>query len=191
MKKITLIASLIAVAFSLASCKSEPIEKFVGTWGVEKLEYYTVDYAGDPIPNTVEILEFPLADPHDGMDLIFKDGKTGEMRRRDIDTFYVQISVDPEEYDTIINPDTTVTIPFRYSYDDEVSTLYMTMLDDMHTFRMLIGNFTNDSFTYINEYDLYLVEKAYLKRISKATRSEKSVSKSTYRTRKPGSLMSN
>ena len=113
------------------------------------------------------------------------------MRRRDVDTFYVQISVDPEEYETIINPDTTVVIPFRYSYDEEVSTLFVTMLDDMHTFGMVVSNLTDDSFMYVNEYDLDYVEKAWLKRINKVAKSPKSGTKSTYRPRRPGSLMSN
>lgn len=191
MKKITLLASLFAFAFCLVSCKSDPIEKFIGTWGVERLEYYVVDYAGNPIDNTIEVHEFGIGDPDNGIDMIFKNDKMGEMRRRDIDTFNIQISVDPEEYETIINPDTTVVISFDYTYDSDMSALFVTMHDDMHTFMMKVSNLTDDSFMYVNEYDLHRVEKAYLKRISNATRSQKSASKPTYRPRKPGSFMSN
>lgn len=185
---------MLAVVFCLVSCKSDPkdtYKKFVGKWGVERLEYYNIDYAGDPIPNSVEIHEFTIGDPDDGIDLIFRDNKTGEMLRRDIDTFIVQISIDPEEFDTIINPDTTVTIGLNYTYDEELSALYVTTLDDMRTAKMVVSNFTEDSFMYVNEYGLDYVEKAYLKRISKAVRSQKSVTKSSYRPRKPGSFMSN
>ncbi len=194
MKKLTLIASLLAIVFCVVSCKpdsKDSYKKFVGKWGVERLEYYIIDYAGDPIPNTVEVHEFTLNDPHDGIDLIFRDSKKGEMYRRDIDTFYVQISLDPVEFDTIINPDTTVVIPFDYTYDDDESTLIMKMLDDMSTFMMVVSNFSENSFTYVNEYKANKVEKAFLKRISDAVRSQKSASKPTYRPRKPGSFMSN
>ena len=195
MKKLTLIASLFAVVFCLVSCKpdsNDSYKKFVGKWGVERLEYYTADYAGNPIPNTVDIREFPLGDPHDGIDMIFYDNdkRTGEMLRRDIDTFYVQISLDPEECDTIINPDSTVRITFNYMYDTDLSALYVNMHDDMHTFMMKVSNFTDNSFMYVNEYDLHLVEKAYLKRLE-GKDAPKSSSKPTYRPRKPGSFMSN
>lgn len=190
MKKITLLASLLAVVFCFVSCKHDPIEKFLGTWGVERIEYYYIDYAGNPIPNTMDVHEFPLADAYDGIDLIFRSDKTGEMLRRDIDTFYVQISLVPEEYDTIINADSTWVIPFVYSYDDDAAVLYMTMQDDMRTFMLKINSYTENAFTYINEYNLDKVEKAYLKRLNTSKRTERSVSKPSYRSRKPGSFLS-
>lgn len=192
MKKLTMMATLLMVVFSLASCKSDSdqYKKFVGSWGVERIEYYNIDYAGDPISNTIEVHEFAIGDPDDGIDLIFNSDKTGEVRRRDIDTFYVKISVNPVVYDTIINPDSTAVTPFLYSYDDEASTVYMTTQDDMHTFMLRISNFRDDSFTYINEYNLNYVEKAWLKRLDNAKQPVKSATKPTYRPRRQGSLLS-
>lgn len=190
MKKLTLIASLIAVVFCLVSCKSDPIEKFIGKWGVERIEYYNIDYAGNPIPSTIDVHEFPLNDAYDGIDLVFESNKTGNMYRRDIDTFFVQISVSPEAFDTIINPDSTWVIPFVYSYDDDASVLYMTMQDDMRTFMLKINSYTDNAFSYINEYNLNIVEKAFLKRLNNSKNAEKSVSKPSYRIRRPGSFLS-
>lgn len=184
---------------SLASCKPDPVDpagdndsykQFIGTWGVERIEYYYIDYAGNPIPATIETHEFTPGDPNDGIDLVFKADKTGEMRRRDIDTFYVQISVEPELYDTIINPDSTAVTAFFFSYDEDVSVLPMKLRDDMTTYWLQISNFTDQSFTYVNQYKVNYVEKAVLKRLSNDARAEKVDNKPSYRPRRPGSLLS-
>ena len=49
MKKLTLFATLAILAVMFASCKKVDYNAFVGTWGVEKIEYYNIDYAGNPI----------------------------------------------------------------------------------------------------------------------------------------------
>ena len=194
MKKVTFIVCALAMIFGLASCQPDSkhtYADFVGLWGVERIEYFNIDYAGDPIPSTVEVQDFTLGDPDDGIDILFTDKKSGEMRRRDIDTFYVKVSTNPVVYDTIINPDTTVVISFKYTFDEEESLLVMKMEDDMSTFMMIISDFTNDSFVYFNEYKPNAVEKAYLRRLSSSEeRSKRSAGKPTYRIRKPGSFLS-
>lgn len=184
---------MLAMAFSLASCGPDSDDsylQFVGSWGVEHIEYYNIDYAGNPIPATVEVHDFVLGDPHDGIDLIFNSDKKGEMRRRDVDTFYVKVSINPTTYDTIIDPDTTWVIPFQYTFDSDESALYLTTLDDMKTNKMMISNFKDNSFMYLNEYKPNEVEKAFLKRLSTADNSRKSFPKPTYRPRRPGSFLS-
>ena len=42
-----LMVAIMSAAF--VSCNKD-YTAFVGTWGVEKIEYYNIDYAGDPIP---------------------------------------------------------------------------------------------------------------------------------------------
>ena len=120
MKRLSLFAVLLTVVISLASCNHEghSYEDFVGTWGVEHIEYYTIDYAGNPISNTITSMDFTLGDPKDGIDLVFRADKKGEMRDRSRDTIYDLISNDPEPvYDTIYAPDTTLITKFSYSFD--------------------------------------------------------------------------
>ena len=47
----------------------------------------------------------------------------------------------------------------------------MNMSNSARPFRLQIENLTSDSFTYENEYGIDYMEKAYLKRISKTTKS--------------------
>ena len=190
MKRLTLFVTLLTIVLGLFSCsKDRTYKDFVGTWGVERLEYYNIDYAGNPIPGSLEVYEFPLGDAKDGIDLIFRSDKTGEMRDRSRDTIYNQISVDPVIYDTIINPDTTLVTYFTYSFDEEESTLFM-MMDYARTFSMKVSNFEDDSFVYYNEYDENYIEKAFLKRLNTKSLSKGAATKPTFRPRRPKSFMS-
>ena len=58
MKKLTFIAVLAITALFFASCGKKDYEKFIGTWGVEKIEYYNIDYAGDLIPGSMTTYDY-------------------------------------------------------------------------------------------------------------------------------------
>ena len=60
----------------------------------------------------------------------------------------------------------------------------------MTTYWLQISNFTDQSFTYVNQYKVDYVEKAVLKRLSNDARAEKVDNKPSYRPRRPGSLLS-
>lgn len=164
MKKVTLLTMMAMVAMLFASCSKTDFKSFVGKWGVEKIEYYNIDYAGNPIPASLETFTFDPNDTDNGIQLIFRADKTGEMRDSAIDSLLVDSVY-------IHCPDTVVVTTFTYSYDKSDKSLYMNMDNSARPFRLQIENLTSDSFTYENEYGVDYVEKAYLKRISKSTTS--------------------
>ena len=176
-------------ALLFASCGKEDYTSFIGTWGVEKIEYYNIDYAGNPIVASMETHTFDPNDTDNGIQLIFRENKTGEMRDSAIDTVWIE-NEETGEYDYIYNPDTIMVYRFTYSYDQSDRTLYMNMEyeDLLRTFKLQIGDLTNDSFNYENEYDVNYVERAYLKRISKSATKSGSRQKSTH-PHKPGSIL--
>lgn len=187
MKKVKLVAICAIAMLILASCgkKDNP---FVGIWGVEKIEYYNIDYAGNPIEASMETYTFPLGDPHDGIDLVFRENKTGEIRDRNIDTLKLDYDTTTHTYQTIIIcPDSTfVTVISNYNYDETTSSLYITP-EHSRPYMMKINNLTDNSFVYVNEYDKDYVERAYVKRLSdvKAAPSKQSVK----HPRKPGAFL--
>lgn len=188
MKRIKLFLALAVIALSMASCgDTDDYMAFVGTWGVEEIEYYNIDYWGNPIQNTIKKFHFTPGDPQDGIDLIFRADRSGEMRDRSRDTVYITDST------YILCPDTTLVTKFTYSYHKDDATLYMNMqVAHPFTYQMNIPEFTDNSFVYINEYDNDYVEKAWLKRISDAEGSKSTRgSKPVYRPRMKGSLLSN
>ena len=189
MTKITLLTLCAIAAVMFTSCGKNSYKSFVGTWGVEKIKYYNIDYAGNPISSTIETYNFVPGDEDNGIDLIFREDKTGEMRDRSQDTIYVKdYNVDPPVViDTIICPDTTLVTKFSYSYDKSSSVLYMDM-EYVHTYRMTIVNLENDSFIYENEYGKDYVEKAYLKRISKSATLSTNRN-AVIKPNKPGSIL--
>ena len=191
MKKIALFTLCALAAVMFTSCGKDSYKSFVGTWGVEKIEYYNIDYAGNPISSTIETYNFVPGDEMSGIDLIFRDDKTGEMRDRSQDTIYVKdYSVDPPVIvDTIICPDTTLVTKFTYSYDKSSSVLYMDM-EYIHTYRMHILSLESNSFIYENEYGKDYVEKAYMKRISN-TPTVSTNRNATIKPNKPGSILGN
>ena len=165
MKKTFIITICAICAFLFASC-SKSYKDFVGTWGVEKIQYYNIDYAGNPISATIKTFNYTPEDIDNGIQLIFRSDKTGEMHDNDVDTVWYMVNDTLQEY--VVNPDTTLVTKFTYSYDDKEDILYMTM-DYVYTYRMSITNLTNTSFIYENEYKEDYVEKAYLKRLSNST----------------------
>ena len=172
MKKLTLFTALAIVAMLFASCKKNDYTKFIGTWGVEKLEYYNTDYAGNPIVGSLMTYVYDPNSTDNGIQIIFRENKSGEMRDSAIDTLRTNWNEETETYDSYIYcPDTVMVYKFTYSYDKSETTLYMNIDygTNMRTFRMYIENMTDNSFTYENEYDKDYMEKAYLKRISNTT----------------------
>ena len=160
--------------------------------GFEKIEYYNIDYAGNPIAATIKTYAYDPNDINNGIQLVFRSDKSGEMRDNDVDTVWYDWNIETHTYDSyIVNPDTTLVTGFTYSYDDKSSILYMNMVfeNSLRTYMMHVENLTNNSFTYENEYDLNYVEKAYLKRLSKDASKSANRSKAA-RPRKAGSFLS-
>jgi hypothetical protein len=162
-------AAMAVVGLLFASCNKKDYKSFVGTWGVEKIIYenYNTDWQGNPIPGSMETETFTY-DPEDignGIQLVFRENKTGEMHDNDVDTVWI----DTVNY--IVNPDTTLVTKFTYSYDKEEAILYMNLTDSARTYMMKISDLTDNSFTYENNYDIATdnrkyIETAYMKRIS-------------------------
>lgn len=188
MRKSILILTIAALFLGMSACKKSTSSLLLGTWGLERVEYYYIDFYGQPIENTVEAYNFVPGDINNGIDLVFKEGKRGEWRDRDVDTIFVKISEDPVAYDTIINPDTTIVTPFSYSIDEEQSALYV-KTSNAETFMLNIEELNEDVFIYTNEYEVDYVERAILKRINSSNKT-KSTEKPQRVPRKPGSFIS-
>ena len=180
MKKLTLMAMVAFAAMMFTSCGKVEYSQLVGTWGTEKIEYYNIDYAGNPIPGSLIVYEYDYDDPDNGIQMIFRDNKTGEVRDSAIDTIYLY-NEDTGLYDIpIYCPDTTLVTSFTCSYDKSDQALYMNMADSPRPYRVVVTELTKETFIYENEYGTDIVEKAYMRRISKtpaksAGRSEKEV----------------
>ena len=191
MKKITLFTLCVIATAMFTSCGKNDYKSFVGTWGVEKIEYYNIDYAGNPITGSMETFILVPGDQQSGIDLIFRDNKTGEMRDRSQDTLKLDWNGETQTYETvIICPDTTLVSKFTYSFDKSESILYMNMEHPVHTYKMNIVSLEKDSFIYENEYGTDYVEKAYMKRLSDATSKSASRNSQPSRPRREGSFLS-
>ena len=174
MKKLTLFATLAIAALMFTSCNKTNYKSFVGTWGVEKIEYYNIDFAGNPIAGSMETYIYDPNDTGNGIHLVFREDKTGEMRDSAIDSVWLY-NEETQEYDTCIyRPDTVLVYTFTYTYDASESSLIMKTrytypYEYMRTFMMKVSDITDNSFIYENEYDVNYVERAYLKRVNNAT----------------------
>lgn len=191
MKKTTLLTLCAIAALMFTSCGKIDEKSFVGTWGVEKIEYYNIDYAGNPIAASMSTFNMVPGDQQSGIDLIFREDKTGEMRDRSQDTLKLDWNDETEAYETIIIcPDTTLVTKFTYSVDKSASILYMNLEHPVKTYKMNIVNMTKDSFIYENEYGTNYVEKAYMKRLSNTASKSGSRSILPTRPRREGSFLS-
>ena len=164
------------VGLLFASCNKNDYKSFVGTWGVEKIVYenYNTDWQGNPIAGSV-VTQTHNYDPEDighGIQLVFRDNKTGEMRDNDVDTVWYDWNNETHEYESfVVNPDTTLVTKFTYSYDKDESVLYMNLPELALTYMLKISELTKDSFVYENNYGIAddnrtYYETAYMKRIS-------------------------
>ena len=192
MKKITVLALCAIAAMMFTSCAKLDEKSFVGTWGVEKIEYYNVDYAGNPIAGSMSTFNMVPGDQQSGIDLIFREDMTGEMRDRSQDTIKEDWNEETETYETIIIcPDTTLVTKFTYSVDERASILYMNLTYPIvRTYKMSITKMGKDSFIYENEYWKDYVEKAYMKRISNTPSKSGSRNSQPSRPRREGSFLS-
>lgn len=192
MKRINLLLALAVIALGFTSCRDSSTDymMFVGTWGLDHLQYYNVDYAGNPITGTETDYDFTPGDPDGGIDLVFRNDKTGEMRDRSRDIIYIKDSSTGEVIDSIICPDTTLVTCFTYNYH-KGEPLYMNM-ESAIIFKMQIEELGSDNFTYINQYNSQIAEKAWMVRINDDANKERtSFTKPVNRVSRPGSLMSN
>jgi hypothetical protein len=164
MKNLLLAISLLLLGLAMESCNANSDNPFIGVWGVERIEYFDTDYNGNLIEETIEIYNFQVGGSL-GIDLCFKEDKSGYMDDRDQDTI---------KY-------------FTYSYDEDASILYMNMKNDATTYSMYIESLTKQELVYINEFNNNRFEKTYMKWIDD---SAKAASKNTklVRPNKPGSL---
>ena len=191
MKKIALFVLCAVATLLFSSCGKINYKSFVGTWGVEKIEYYNIDYAGNPIAASMGTYVYDPNDIDNGIQLVFREDKTGEMRDNDVDTIPTNWNPETQTYESyIVNPDTTLLKHFTYSYDASSRILYMNIQETVRTYMMRITNFTDDSFIYENEYNNNYVEKAYMKRLSKSPDKSASRKAPQARPRKEGSFMS-
>ena len=192
MKKLALIFAMVAIVLSgMVSChsKDDQYMQFVGDWGLRKLTYYNIDYAGNPIPETVMVYYLTPGDTIDGIDLVFRSNKTGQMIDRSRDTVFVVVSYNPLTNDTIVCPDTVLYKNFTYSYDADSKLLYMNM-EYVRTYSMDVEDFSDTAFTYVNQYDKDYVEKARMVRLSETpSRNVRGAKQSTFIPRRPGSVM--
>lgn len=194
MKKVKLVMICLALGMIFVSCKKDSDDSaitlkdnlFWGVWGIEKIEYYNIDYAGNPIEASMETFEMTPGDPQSGIDLIFRQNKTGEMRDRSQDSIWTDWNPQTQQYETlIVNADTTLVTTFTYLVDGEDSTLYLNM-DYARTFMMDIQEITDSTFIYTNEYDVDYIERAYLVRLSNAKTAPSK--QNVKRPNKPGSF---
>lgn len=190
MKKTRLIILSAICGVLLASCNKIDYNSFVGTWGVEKIEYYNIDYAGNPIPATMETYTYDPNSTDNGIQLIFRADKTGEMRDSAIDTI-VQYNEETEQNEYIICPDTVLVTRFTCSFDERENYLYMTLETNPRPYGMSIEEMTKTSFIYKNEYLSDYVEKAYMKRVDGKSSDSKSRNAVKHPHHKPGSLFGN
>ena len=181
--------TLAIVAMLFTSCRKVDYQSFIGTWGVEKIEYYNIDYAGNPIAASFETHIFDPNDVDNSIRLVFREDKTGVMYDSAIDTLWIE-DEETGEYDYIYCPDTVMVYNFTCSYDRNDRVLYMNMDYGTYlkTFRMNIEDFTDNSFTYENEYKMDYMERAYLKRISD-TPLKSSSRQAVKHPHKPGSFL--
>ena len=189
MKKLTFLTVLAMAAMFLVSCGKSDYQKFIGTWGVERIEYFNIDFQGDPILASADTFYYDPYSVDNGIQLVFKANKTGEMRDSAFDSLYTDWNPDTQEYETAIYcPDSVLVKTFTYSYDKSEQTLYLNM-EYAFTYRLIIHDISTDEFVYDNEYDEDYIERAYLKRIDKST-TTKSTGKKPVRHphKKPGSL---
>ena len=79
MKKLTLIAAMAFAALLFTSCGKHNYDEFVGTWGAEKVEYYNIDYAGNPIAASMQTYTYDPEDVDNSIRLSVRS-KQGDLR---------------------------------------------------------------------------------------------------------------
>lgn len=168
MKRISFIIAAVTMLIGMASCGKSNETLLIGMWGLERLDYYNIDYWGNPIENSMETYEYTPGDFDNGIELVFKGNNRGEWRDHDIDSFFILVSTDPRVYDTIVNPDTTVVTPFTYSYDNNTSAVFVHTAN-AETFMLNVRQLDETTFVYTNVYKENEEERATMKRINESS----------------------
>ena len=141
-------------ALMFTSCGKVEYSQLVGTWGTEKIEYYNIDYAGNPIPGSLTVYSYDYDDPDNSIQLIFRDDKSGEMRDSAIDTIYLY-NEETGSYDIpIYCPDTTIVTTFTCVYDKSDQSLYMNMADSPRPYRVVVTELTKETFVYERKHKM-------------------------------------
>lgn len=184
MKKLTFMTMVAFAALLFTSCGKTEYSQLVGTWGMEKIEYYNTDYAGNPIPATVKTYEYDYDDPDNSIQMTFREDKTGEIRDSAIDTIWTDYNEETGEYETVIPCSDTVLISrFTFVFNKSDQSFYMNMEDTPRPYRAVITRLTNEILVYENQFDTDYTEKAYMRRINKT--STKSAGRSSKEVRHP------
>lgn len=152
----------------------QPENLFLGVWGVEKIEYYNTDYAGNPIAGSMIAYTYEPNSIDNGIQMYFREDNSGEMRDSAIDELWLDWNEETESYEThIVCPDTVLVKPFTYTYDESENVLYLTLTNDgnVQSYTLKISDLSNELFVYENVYghDDYgngFVEKAYLRHVN-------------------------
>lgn len=117
------------------------VNDFLGVWGLELLEYYKVDYAGNMVLESSS-----LYDPFDvdhGVQMVFWENHTGQK----------------------LDKTNSLTVK-AYTYNvDPVHSILKVNCDDGQSFDLEIKEYSNASFTYENYYQQRQMERAVLKRL--------------------------
>ena len=122
MKKLTLIVAMAFVAMLFTSCQPD-YDDLVGTWGVERIEYYNIDYWGNPIEPYSSSYSYDPNSSDNGIQMIFRDNKSGEIRDSAIDSIWFW-NEEIQAYDSVIAcPDTIVVTSFTCSYDNSETVI--------------------------------------------------------------------
>ena len=203
MKRIVCFFGLLILTLGMFSCRGHneddqlTYKAFIGTWGLEKLEYwkYNIDYAGNPIAASYEKTheyDYDINDPDYGIHLVYNSDKTGEYRDFAIDSmwfkwnekfqrFDVYLVAPDEGFDSVIYcPDTVLVRAFDYFYDAERSNLYMTM-SNHDNFNMHVAEHTDNTLVMENIYELdedthtEKMEKYCMKRVGPAPKQSAKV----------------
>lgn len=156
---------LLIIAVALSSCIDTGDNPLIGTWGVSRIEYYTADIVGNPIPSTLETYNY-TPDASNGIKMVFKADNTGVLDDRSGETPSIE--------------------RFTYRYNAREQELYMKT--DKESFTLYIEDISANAFTYLNEYENHKMERTYLKRLGK-TRTSKA-NRTEPRPVKLGSLLS-
>lgn len=141
MKK-TLSFFLLIGTLALTSCIDTGNSLLIGAWGVERIEYYTCDIAGNPIPSTMEAYEFSPG-ASDGITMTFRANNTGQLEDR--------------------STDFPVVTSFTYRYDAREQMVFMNKGSE--SFVLYVEELGANTFSYLNEYENHKIERTFLKRL--------------------------
>ncbi len=156
---------LMFMAMAFSACTGTGDNPLIGTWGVTRIEYYTADITGNPIPSTIETFDYTPG-ASNGIKMTFRADNTGQLEDRSGTSPSVE--------------------RFTYRYDAREQELYMDK--DNESFILYIAELSVNTFTYLNEFGSHKMERTYLKRLNNTRTNDARHTKP--RPARPGSLLS-